>query len=426
MSKVNEHREGYKHTPLGWIPEEWRIKSLGDVIQSLDAGVSVNSTNDEIADGEPAILKTSAVQGGAFYPEQRKKISPDDLNRAKLNPTKGSIIISRMNTPDLVGECGFVKETLTHIFLPDRLWQTQLYADCGANPEWLNYLLSSFMYRSKIKSAATGTSNSMKNISKEAFLNIAYTQPPEVQQAEIASILATWDDAIAKTQQLITQLQQRNKGLMQQLLTGKKRLKGFERREWRKKFLSECLTYTSREVPKPSTNFFALGIRSHGKGIFHKKDFEPEDLAMEVLYEVKENDLVVNITFAWEQAIAIAGKEDDSGLVSHRFPTYTFNRENALPEYFRYLIVQKNFKYMLDLISPGGAGRNRVMSKRDFLKLEVTIPEPNEQKPIAEFLDTATKELKSTKQMLLSLQEQKRGLMQKLLTGETRVNTKQK
>jgi type I restriction enzyme S subunit len=207
---------------------------------------------------------------------------------------------------------------------------------------------------------------------------------------------------------------------MQQLLTGKKRLKEFEG-EWKTVSLANCLNYTSREVPKPSKSFFALGIRSHGKGIFHKNDFEPEDLAMDVLYEVKENDLIVNITFAWEQAIAIASKDDDGGLVSHRFPTYTFKADSADVDFFRYLIIQKKFKYLLDLISPGGAGRNRVMSKKDFLKLEVTIPDVAEQKAIGSILNDATAELKLYEQKLAALQQQKKGLTQKLLTGEVRV-----
>lgn len=142
---------------------------------------------------------------------------------------------------------------------------------------------------------------------------------------------------------------------------------------------------------------------------------------MEELYEVKEDDLIVNITFAWEQAIAIVSKEDDGGLVSHRFPTYIFKKEKAIPEFFRHFILQPRFKYLLELISPGGAGRNRVMSKKDFLKLEVKIPSVEEQKAIAEVLDTANLELKLYEEKLRLLQEQKKGLLQQLLTGKTRV-----
>ncbi len=187
------------------------------------------------------------------------------------------------------------------------------------------------------------------------------------------------------------------------------------------KELSECLAYTPREIDKPKESFLALGIRSHGKGVFHKPNFEPSAIAMEKLYEVKENDLIVNITFAWEQAVAIVSKEDEGGLVSHRFPTYTFKIDKASPAFFRYFILEKRFKFLLELISPGGAGRNRVMSKTDFLKLELKLPSVQEQNAIANILDNATNELKQYEQKLANLQLQKKGLMQQLLTGKVRV-----
>ena len=115
------------------------------------------------------------------------------------------------------------------------------------------------------------------------------------------------------------------------------------------------------------------------KGTFQKPDSDPEAIAMDKLYVVRANDLVVNITFAWEGAIAIAQTEDDGGLVSHRFPTYTFKPDQATHRYFKHIIQLKRFKYMLDIISPGGAGRNRVLSKTEFLKLKWNLPSVKEQ-----------------------------------------------
>lgn len=86
--------------------------------------------------------------------------------------------------------------------------------------------------------------------------------------------------------------------------------------------LSKFLTFAPREIEKPTENYLALGIKSHRKGIFHKPDTDPRTLSMDKLYAVKQNDFIVNITFAWEHAVAIVSKEDEGGLVSHRFPTY--------------------------------------------------------------------------------------------------------
>jgi type I restriction enzyme S subunit len=107
--------------------------------------------------------------------------------------------------------------------------------------------------------------------------------------------------------------------------------------------------------------------------------------------------------------------------VSHRFPTYTFYEINAIPKYFKFFILGTKFKSMLDLISPGGAGRNRVMSKKDFLKLEIKIPSIEEQTAIANVLQCADDELQLLKKKLEQLKEQKKGLMQVLLTGKKRL-----
>jgi restriction endonuclease S subunit len=133
-----------------------------------------------------------------------------------------------MNTPELVGECCFVQETHENIFLPDRLWQTRFYSSSKLNIKWLNYLLNSSEYKFRIKSTATGTSNSMKNISKEVFLTLPYKQPTNNEQLKIATILSVWDDAILQTQNLIFQLKQRDKILSEKLLLGTIRLPGFK------------------------------------------------------------------------------------------------------------------------------------------------------------------------------------------------------
>ena len=89
-------------------------------------------------------------------------------------------------------------------------------------------------------------------------------------------------------------------------------------------FVEPCL----RKTDKPRKIYQSIGIRSHGKGTFPKSDCNPKKIAHKTLYEVKSEDLITNITFAWEGAIAIVKEEDDAALVSHRFPTYVFDKSN--------------------------------------------------------------------------------------------------
>jgi len=146
---------------------------------------------------------------------------------------------------------------------------------------------------------------------------------------------------------------------------------------WSQRLLSDFLIPTLREIEKPKVNYLAIGLRSHCKGTFQKPDSDPSKIAMEKLFRVKENDLIVNITFAWEGAIAIVKENDEGGLVSHRFPTYTFDTNITSHHFFKHQFINKRFRYLLDLISPGGAGRNRVMSKKEFVKLKVPLPSVN-------------------------------------------------
>lgn len=189
---------------------------------------------------------------------------------------------------------------------------------------------------------------------------------------------------------------------------------------WEKRSLGSFLTPINRSVSKPDKKFLGLGIRSHGKGTFLKPNSDPDKINMKTLYQVKENDLIVNITFAWEGAVAIVEPEDHGALVSHRFPTYKFETDLVIPEFFKYVIIQDRFKYLLRIISPGGAGRNRVLNKTDFLKLEVEIPPLPEQKKIARILGTWDRAIDLTERLIEAKERQKKGLMQQLLTGKMR------
>jgi type I restriction enzyme S subunit len=114
-------------------------------------------------------------------------------------------------------------------------------------------------------------------------------------------------------------------------------------RGWQELEINEFLQFTPREVQKPKGQYRSLGIRSHCKGTFLREVEDPDKVMMETLYAVKKNDLIVNITFAWEGAVALVKESDEGALVSHRFPTYVFDRNVVIPEFFQYLIPSKRF-----------------------------------------------------------------------------------
>lgn len=254
----------------------------------------------------------------------------------------------------------------------------------------------------------------------EVLQEYPVSKPSLPEQRKIADILTTWDEALENLDGLIAAKDRRKKALMQQLLTGNKRVSGATG-TWRSTTLSKVLESVTRPTPKPANAFLAAGIRSHGRGVFLKPDFAPADIALDELYEIKAGDLIVNITFAWEGAAAIVPAEADGALVSHRFPTFAFRAGKASRSFFHHYIRTKRFVFDCGLASPGGAGRNRVLSKPAFLKIELMLPPIEEQEAIGEILDTCDAELTLLRRQRDALDLQKRGLMQRLLTGKIRV-----
>jgi type I restriction enzyme, S subunit len=213
-------------TRLPGFTGEWKNGCLADVIGRLEAGVSVNSTEDfgDAARYERSILKTSAVAAGRFIPHECKRIAARDVSRARLNPRRDTLLISRMNTPDLVGECGYVDRDYPNLFVPDRLWLARFRQSADLDPLWLSYLLCTPRLKRWVRSAATGTSGSMKNLSKRAFLAIPTAFPPGREQTAIAEVLSDMDAEIAALQARRNKTNNLKQAMMQELLTGKTRL----------------------------------------------------------------------------------------------------------------------------------------------------------------------------------------------------------
>lgn len=183
--------------------------------------------------------------------------------------------------------------------------------------------------------------------------------------------------------------------------------------KWSKKQINDLVTPITREVDKPDKPYKRISIRSHAKGTFQQEVNDPKTIAMDKLYVVKTNDLIVNITFAWEHAIAVAKNEDDGLLVSHRFPTFLIDKSDI--NFISYLVSQENFRRKLDLISPGGAGRNRVLNKKDFIKLQINVPiDIKEQAKIGSFFKQLDEMIDLQQQCLDDYKQLKKVMLQKM------------
>ncbi|MEL7163299.1 MAG: restriction endonuclease subunit S, partial [Bacteroidota bacterium] len=227
MTKATTPPQGYKQTKIGVLPVDWDAVRLKKLILKFESGVSVNGENRPLEKGEIGVLKVSAVSYGVFNSTAAKAVIEDDLDRVRTNPKKGQIIISRANTPELVGASAFVHDDYPDLYLPDKLWQTVTDEKVVDN-RYLFATLQSSRVKERTKNLATGSSGSMKNISKPSFLSIQIPLPPLPEQQKIAKTLSTWDEAIRLQTQLINAKQEQKRGLMQNLLLGEIQLSGFQ------------------------------------------------------------------------------------------------------------------------------------------------------------------------------------------------------
>lgn len=172
---------------------------------------------------------------------------------------------------------------------------------------------------------------------------------------------------------------------------------------------------------KSGIKYREIGIRSHGKGIFHKEITNAETIGNKRVFEVIPNALIFNIVFAWEQAVAKTSEEDKGFIASHRFPQYLPKDNLSDIDYLLYLFMSPKGKYLLNLASPGGAGRNKTLGKKAFDDLELKLPTTTEQQIIAKILSTWDQAISKTERLIDNSTQQKKALMQQLLTGKKRL-----
>lgn len=190
---------------------------------------------------------------------------------------------------------------------------------------------------------------------------------------------------------------------------------------WKDIELGDALKRIKRPVEvDPSMMYREIGIRSHGKGIFHKEERTGESIGEKSVFWVEPDCFIVNIVFAWEQAIAKTSTNEIGMIASHRFPMYKPARDILDLDYLVYFFQSPRGKYLLGLASPGGAGRNKTLGQEEFLNLSVSLPSYLEQRKIVEILASWDNAIALTESLIFAKQQKKRGIAQQLLTGNKR------
>lgn len=281
------------------------------------------------------------------------------------------------------------------------------------SPKYKGYSLLSCFTREQFYRFATGTK--VYSISKDVLGNIKIPLPALSEQKAIADCLSIWDNAIDLQIQLINAKENRKKVLMQQLLTGKKRLPGFSE-EWKefklKDFIDEYINKSNETSDLPvftsSKNGLMMQLDYYSGGRMTSRD--------NVNYNILPNN---HITYRSRSddglfTFNINDKGFD-GLISGYYPVFKIINGNIL--FFLYFL--NFFKSKLTKYSSGTS--QLVLSVSSLKRAKFNLPTFDEQNVIAKFLETSDKEFQLEKQKLANLKLQKNGLMQQLLTGKVRL-----
>ena len=194
----------------------WEQRKLAELTKTITTGKSVNSDEGEVSDGNIGVLKTSCVSYDRFNPSESKPVVKSEQQLVKCAVEKDSVIVSRMNTPERVGACGYVSTDFPNLFLPDRLWKLK-FQDT-VDTYFVYMMLVSSAYKEKITSMASGTSGSMYNIPKETFLNLQLVIPAKIdEQKQLGKILKKIDTLITLHQRKLEKLQNIKKSCLEKM-----------------------------------------------------------------------------------------------------------------------------------------------------------------------------------------------------------------
>ena len=252
-----------------------------------------------------------------------------------------------------------------------------------------------FIFQSLIKKDIEGfwkkitTGSTFESLNSNDIKNSNLLVPVNEEQIKIGQYFSQLDNLITLHQRECNQLKELKKTMLKKMFPRdgsnipEVRFAGFTD-DWEQRKLGELLEKYEDPVETPHDGYERLGIRSHAKGTFHSFVESGEELNSARMHRVAANKFILNITFAWEHAVAITDKNDEGKLVSHRFPQFSFDK-CLKSNFFKYLILDEKFRKHLELSSPGGAGRNRVLKISDMLEYKIYLPSIDEQTEIGQY-----------------------------------------
>lgn len=418
MNKQVSHiPSGYKQSPLGPIPEDWEVRKLGEVCAFLRTNtLSRNQLNDMNGDIHNIHYGDVLIKYPSIIDVQKQAIpfiNSEDY-RESMNDfiEDGDIVLADTAEDETVGKACEIanigsEKILSGLHTMLIRPQKGLFFPC-----FLGYQVNSVSYRKQLQALIQGIK--VCSLGKQAIANTYFAVPPLPEQNRIVSVLSLWDTAIAKQTALIEKLTLRKRGLLQQLLTGKKRLREFGG-EWERIKAGEI--FKSISVKGNGSEVLLSATQEHG--VIPRDQLESRvtmptgDTNSFKLVEV--GDFVISLR-SFQGGLEYS---EHRGIVS---PAYTVLKPivEIDKSFYRYYFKSAEFIGHL-AIAVIGIRDGKQISYEDFCFVRIPYPNIKEQKAISSVLLQADKEIELANKKLARLQEQKKGLMQVLLTGKRRI-----
>lgn len=397
--------EGYQRAGAKIIPYNWGIRQIGEVCV-------VNPARPQMIPDIVSFLAMADVSEDAKIVRQ-KQIRCSEANNGFSCFCRGDILIAKI-TPCFENGKGAYTATLETSV---GFGSTEFHVlRCRIDPEFIFFHTVSFEFRKRLEAEMTGTAG-QKRVQAESIAKYRIAVPPIIEQQKIAAILTTQDKVIELKEKRLAEKQRQKKYLMQQLLTGKKRLPGFSG-EWK----TECLGNLFSERTETNCEDLEMLAITGTQGIIPRKELDLKDNSSDdksKYLKVCVGDIGYNTMRMWQGVSAYSNYE---GIVS---PAYTILKPNSSVDakYFAYLFKKQEVISLFYRFSQGLVDDTRNLKYENFKRIKVFYPpDIEEQTAIAEVLTAADREMELLRQEIEQEKQKKKALMQLLLTGIVRVN----
>ncbi|MCE2579476.1 restriction endonuclease subunit S [Komagataeibacter sp. FNDCR1] len=391
------------------LPEGWKISKLGE-ISRITTGSTPPTKNESFYYGDILFITPADLGENKYVTQTERTLSSLGAECTRLIP-KGSVLFSCIGT---IGKIGINKE--------DSATNQQinsLFPNENNNSDFIYYSL--ILYKPSINNLAS--KQAVPIINKKTFSNVPILIPPLPEQKKIAAILSTWDRAIEGTEKLLANSQQQKKALMQQLLTGKKRLPGFTG-EWKFTTLDSLtdqinngLNYDSKTTSGlPVTRIETISL---GKIDFSKIGYAPDNDKTRN-FKLESGDILYSHINSIDHIGKVSYYNHEKDLY-HGMNLLNIRTNKKNSSCYLYYIFQSHIGKKFAVTHAKSAVNQASISISDLKMFLLKMPPLPEQKTIAAVLSTADEEITAIEADLARLRQEKKALMQQLLTGKRRV-----